>query len=60
MLDQLDQQVETAERRRQEAEVEAKQLEDVKVRLEEAVHGLQQERDVMMQEMKKEEFQMAK
>ena len=60
MLDQLDQQVETAERRRQEAEVEAKQLEDDKVRLEEAVHGLQQERDVMMQEMKKEEFQMAK
>ena len=60
MLDQLDQQVETAERRRQEAEVEAKQLEDVKVRLEEAVHRLQQERDVMMQEMKREEFQMAK
>ena len=31
MLDQLDSQVSVAERRRQEAEAEAKQLEDVKV-----------------------------
>ena len=60
MLDQLDEQVETAERRRKEAEIEAKQLEEVKLRLEEAVVNLQTERDTMMQEMKKEEFQMAK
>ena len=36
-MDQLDEQVETAERRRKEAEIEAKQLEEVKIRLEEAV-----------------------
>ena len=60
MLDQLDEQVETAERRRKEAEIEAKQLEEVKLRLEEAVVNLETERDTMMQEMKKEEFQMAK
>ena len=59
-MDQLDEQVETAERRRKEAEIEAKQLEEVKLRLEEAVVNLQTERDTMMQEMKKEEFQMAK
>ena len=59
-MDQLDEQVETAERRRKEAEIEAKQLEEVKIRLEEAVVNLQTERDTMMQEMKKEEFQMAK
>ena len=59
MLDQLDEQVVTAERRRQEAEQETNQLESIKVQLEEVVQDLQLERDTMMEQMKKEEFQMA-
>ena len=60
MLDQLDSQVVVAERRRQEAELEAEQLEEAKLQLEEAVKGLEQERDAMTKQMQQEEFQMAK
>ena len=60
VLDQLDQQVEVAERRRQQAEKETNELENIKVKLEEIVVDLQDERDTMMQQMKDEEFQMAK
>ena len=60
VLDQLDSQVEGAERRRQEAETEAKQLEDVKLKLEAVVLDLEKERDDMITQMKQEEFEMAK
>ena len=60
MLDQLDSQVEGAERRRQEAETEAKQLEDVKLKLEAVVLDLEKERDDVISQMKQEEFEMAK
>ena len=60
MLDQLDSQVVAAERRRQEAELEAEHLEEAKLQLEEAVKGLEQERDAMTKQMQQEEFQMAK
>ena len=60
MLDQLDSQVVVAERRRQEAELEAEELEEAKLQLEEAVKGLEQERDAMTKQMQQEEFQMAK
>ena len=60
VLDQLDSQVVVAERRRQEAELEAEQLEEAKLQLEEAVKGLEQERDAMTKQMQQEEFQMAK
>ena len=60
MLDQLDSQVVVAERRRQEAELEAEQLEEAKLQLEEAVKGLEQERDAMTKQMQQEEFEMAK
>ena len=59
-MDQLDQQVEVAERRRQQAEKETNELENIKVKLEEIVVDLQDERNTMMQQMKDEEFQMAK
>ena len=55
----MDEQVVTAERRRQEAEQETNQLESIKVQLEGVVQDLQLERDTMMEQMKKEEFQMA-
>ena len=60
VLDQLDQQVEVAERKRQQAEKETNELENIKVKLEEIVVDLQDERNTMMQQMKDEEFQMAK
>ena len=60
VLDQLDSQVVVAERRRQEAELEAEHLEEAKLQLEEAVKGLEQERDAMTKQMQQEEFQMAK
>lgn len=60
MLDQLDSQVVAAERRRQEAELEAEHLEEAKLQLEEAVKDLEQERDAMTKQMQQEEFQMAK
>ena len=43
-----------------EAELEAEQLEEAKLQLEEAVKGLEQERDAMTKQMQQEEFQMAK
>ena len=60
MLDQLDTQVSAAERRRQEAETQAQQLEDVKLRLEAVVLELEKEREDMITQMKQEEFEMAK
>ena len=60
MLDQLDTQVSAAERRRQEAETQAQQLEDVKLRLEAVVLDLEKEREDMITQMKQEEFEMAK
>ena len=60
MLDQLDTQVSAAERRRQEAETQAQQLEDVKLRLEAVVLDLEKEREEMITQMKQEEFEMAK
>ena len=60
VLDQLDSQVVVAERRRQEAELEAEHLEEAKLQLEEAVKDLEQERDAMTKQMQQEEFQMAK
>ena len=52
--------MEGAERRRQEAETEAKQLEDVKLKLEAVVLDLEKERDDVITQMKQEEFEMAK
>ena len=60
MLDQLDTQVSAAERRRQEAETQAQQLEDVKLRLEAVVLDLEKEREDMITQMQQEEFEMAK
>lgn len=59
-MDQLDTQVSAAERRRQEAETQAQQLEDVKLRLEAVVLDLEKEREDMITQMKQEEFEMAK
>ena len=47
-------------RLRQEAETQAQQLEDVKLRLEAVVLDLEKEREDMITQMKQEEFEMAK
>merc|ERR1711953_961467 len=60
VLEQLDKQVETAEKRRQEAETEAKRLEFTKNELELSVSDLKEHKNAMMAAMEEDEFQMTK
>ena len=60
VLDMLERKAEQAERRREQAEVLARELEDEKFNLEVEVLELKDVKDILMVEMKDEEVEMSR
>ena len=60
VLDMLERKAEQAERRRDEAELLARQMEDEKLNLEVEVLELKDVKDILMVEMKDEEVEMSR
>jgi peptidoglycan hydrolase CwlO-like protein len=60
VLDHLEKQAEQADRRREQAEVLARQMEDEKQNLEARVLELKAEKDTLMGEMKEDEMEMSR